>query len=111
MQDVEAEVRVRVPEVAGVVGRDPAHVEADGAVADRPEQIQPAAPRVVEAEAHGAIIPMLGRRATRGDGQEPRWRPGRRVVTPMRWSSAGTFTAQPTPSGRSLKIVALRGFQ
>ena len=54
MQDVEADVGERVPEVAGVVRRDAADVEADGrALADGRERLEPAAAGIVEAEGHG----------------------------------------------------------
>ena len=54
MQNVEADVGEGVAEVAGVVRRDAADVEADRTVADRREWMKPAAAGVVEAQGHAA---------------------------------------------------------
>ena len=54
MEDVEAQVGERVAEMAGVVGRDAAHVEADRSGGRRLERSDDAAPGVVEAEGHAS---------------------------------------------------------
>ena len=54
MQHVEGDIDEGVAEVAGVVRRDAADVEADRAVADRREWMKPAAAGVVEAQGHAA---------------------------------------------------------
>jgi hypothetical protein len=66
MQDVEANVGEGVAEVPGVVRRHATDVEADGAIANRLERIQPAAPGVVEAQGHAADSKAVWRMPVEG---------------------------------------------
>ena len=67
MEDVERDERAAsVPDVAEVVDRHPTDVEADLAGGDRPERLDGARQRVVEAERQMSVDPL------RGSGESPR---------------------------------------